>query len=106
MRLWSASDDAFATLNLVWLPEGTQGAPWMAVLQHGDERWSQELRVKSASTLSEALKRLWKHVQPLRKLFDEGTEPDLFPVDLPEDAWLTRKEQAALDKLRRTLEPR
>lgn len=106
VRLWSASDDAFATLSLFWLPEGIQGAPWMAALEHGDERWSQQLQVKGASTLAEALQRLWKHVQPLRSLFDEGTGPGLFPDDLPEDAWLAAEEQSALDQLRGILELR
>jgi hypothetical protein len=106
VRLWSASDDAFATLSLFWLPEGTQGAPWMAALEHGDERWSQQLQVKTAPTLSEALQRLWKHVQPLRRLFDEGAEPSLFPDDLPEDAWLTAEEQSVLNQLRGILESR
>ncbi len=106
VRLWSASDDAFATLSLAWLPEGVQGAPWIAVLEFGDDRWAQELRVKSALTLSEALQRLWKHIQPLRSLFDEGTASNLFPDNLPDDAWLTREEQAALDQLRSILEPR
>ena len=102
VRLWSASDEASATLTLAWLPDGPA---WSAFLEHGDGQVSEKIQVASMDTAQQALQRLWKHSQPYRQMFVAEGEDAEFPADLPENAWLTGDEQSVLDQLRSILEP-
>ena len=99
VRLWSASDEAFATLSVSWRPEGTQGAPWSVHLRYGDEgaeSWSEEVRVSGAPTIQQALRRLWKRTgRHLGLLPDQPS----FSEDFDDEAWLTPDEVAIVERV-------
>jgi hypothetical protein len=109
VRLWSASDDAFAALTLTWLSEGFAGAPWIVRLQFGDngaDGWAQEIRVTGMPSIQQALHRLWQRTEPHRALFKADPQFPILPDDFPDDAWLTRNELALIERLYRLLQPR
>ena len=102
VRLWSASEDAFAELTLTWLPADVEGAPWTARLYCGDRAepgWIEDVRVMAAASIQQALQKLWDRAQVRHGLFKE--DPDLttkLPTDFPADLWLTAGERALLDR--------
>lgn len=104
VRLWSASDDAFATLTLTWLPEDRPGGPWIVSLECGDtgEGWSETVKVAGAPTMQAALHQLWARVN--RSLLNDRRAPLL--TDFPDDAWLTADEMSLLDRLLESIRPR
>jgi hypothetical protein len=102
VRLWSASDDAFAALTLTWVPEGIAGAPWIARLQYGDDGgdgWAQEIRVSKAPTIQQALFRLWQRTEPQRASFKADPQYPSLPASFAEDAWLTSDELELMERL-------
>jgi hypothetical protein len=109
VRLWSASDDAFAMLTLSWLPEGAPGAPWTVRLRYGDEgqeSWSEDVRILGAPTVQQALRRLWDRARLHHGLLPEGPDHPAFPDDVAGDVWLTSDELALIERLDVALQPR
>ena len=109
VRLWSASDDAFAALMLSWLPEGARGAPWTVRLRYGDDgqaSWSEDVTISAAPTVQEALRRLWERARLHHGLLPEGPDHPAFPEDVAEDDWLTADELALIERLDEALQPR
>jgi hypothetical protein len=109
VRLWSASDDAFAALTLTWLSGGFEGAPWTVRLQYGDtgaDCWSQEIRVSRAPDLQQALHRLWQRTEMHRSTFKADPQFPTLPADFPDDAWLTGDEMALIERLHGLLQAR
>ena len=109
VRLWSASDDAYATLSLTRLPDGTEGAPWVATLncgEEGDEPWSEDVKITGAKTVQQALQRLWDRAKVRHGLFEEEAEREPLPSDFPADNWLTTAERALIDHLTTTMKVR
>ncbi len=109
VRLWSASDDAFAALRLSWLPEGARGAPWTVQLRYGDDgqaSWSEDVRISAAPTVQEALRRLWERARLHHGLLPEGPDHPAFPEDVTDEAWLTPDELALIERLDAVLQPR
>ncbi len=109
VRLWSASDDAFAGLMLTWMSEGFSGAPWIARLQYGDngeDCWAQEFRVSRAPTIRQALQRLWRRTEVQRSLFKADPQYADLPADFPDDTWLTAEELALVERLSVLLQTR
>ncbi len=113
IRLWSASDEAFATLAVTWRPEGTggtsgnAGGPWSVHLRYGDEgpeSWSEEIRVSGAPTMQQALRRLWKRTGRHLGLLPPDQPP--FSEDFEDEAWLTPEEIAVIERIHETLRPR
>ncbi len=107
IRLWSASDEAFATLAVSWRPEGTPGAPWSVHLRYGDEgqdNWSEDIRVLGAPTMQQALRRLWKRTGRHLGLLPPDQPP--FAEDFEDEAWLTSEETAVIAHLHEALGPR
>lgn len=107
IHLWSASDEAFATLAVSWKPEGTHGAPWSVHLRYGDEgpeSWTEEIRVSGAPTLQQALRRLWKRTG--RHLGMLPPDQPSFSVDFDDNAWLTPDEIAVIERVHEALKPR
>ncbi len=104
VRLWSASDDAFATLTLTWLPEDRPGGPWMVSLECGDtsEGWSETAKIAGAPTIQVALHKLWTRIN--HGLLNDLHAP--LPTDFPDDTWLTADEIALLDRLIELMRPR
>jgi hypothetical protein len=108
VRLWSASDDAFAVLSVSWLPEGARGAPWTVRLRYGDdgqESWSEDVRILGATTVQQALRRLWERARLHRGLLPEQADHPAFPEDVAEDAWLTPDELSLIERLGAVLQP-
>jgi hypothetical protein len=104
VRLWSASDDAFATLTLTWLPDDKRGGPWIVSLECGDisEGWSETIKIAGAPTLQTALHRLWTRIN--HGLLNDSPTP--LETDFADDTWLTADEIALLDRLLETMRPR
>ncbi|MCC7448308.1 MAG: hypothetical protein IT324_12885 [Anaerolineae bacterium] len=104
VRLWSASDDAFATLTLTWLPNDRPGGPWIVSLECGDagEGWSETVKIAGAPTLQTALHRLWARIN--QSLLNDSSAP--LPADYADDAWLTADEIALLDRLMALMQSR
>lgn len=109
VRLWSASDDSFATLALTRVPDGTEGAPWTATLhcgEEGDEPWSEDVKITGAKTIQLALQRLWDRAKVRHGLFEDEAERQPLPSDFPADSWLTTAERALIDHLTTTMKTR
>jgi hypothetical protein len=109
VRLWSASDDAFAVLTLSRLPEGARGAPWTVRLRYGDDgqaSWSEEVKIWRAPTVQQALRRLWERARLHHSLLPEGPDHPAFPEDVAGDVWLTPDELALIERLDAVLQPR
>jgi hypothetical protein len=105
VNLWSASEDAFATLILNWCSEDIPGAPWMVSLVCGDngqDNLSEEVKIAGASSLAQALQKLWHRAHNHHELF-QGMA---FASDFPDDAWLEKTEQRLVDVLCEQLKAR
>ncbi|GEM_PF-1244739 len=116
VRLWSASEDAFAELILTWLPAKAVGAPWTARLHCGDKSadknggeageagWVEDVTITAAASIQQALQKLWDRAKVRHGLFkDDPTLPTKVPSDFPADMWLTVAERSFLDRIINTL---
>lgn len=111
VRLWSASEDAFAELTIHWTP-GEDGSsartPWSARLlcgDNGEPAWSEDVRVSGAASIQQALQRLWDRAKVRHGLFKD--DPSLtvkLPSDFPSDLWVNIGERALLDRSIRALQ--
>jgi hypothetical protein len=109
VRLWSASDEAFAALTITWLSEGFSGAPWSVRLQYGDngdESWAQEIRVSRAPSIQQALQKLWRRTELHRRQFKADPQYPAIPADFPDDSWLTGDEIGLIEQLSGLLQER
>ncbi|MHB8629359.1 MAG: hypothetical protein ACYDBJ_22950 [Aggregatilineales bacterium] len=111
VRLWSASEDAFAELTIQWVPEDDGSGsrtPWSARLLCGDSGkpgWSEDVRISSAASIQQALQRLWDRAKVRHGLFKD--DPSLtvkLPSDFPSDLWLNIGERALLDRAMRAIQ--
>jgi len=111
VRLWSASEDAFAELTIQWeLTRDSSNArtPWSARLLCGDNGkpgWSEDVRISDAASIQQALQRLWDRAQVRHGLFkDDPTLTVKLPSDFPSDLWVNIGERALLDRLMRAIQ--
>ncbi len=102
VRLWSATEDAFAELSLTWLPGSMEGAPWTARLHCGDKAepgWVEDVQIISAASVQQALQRLWDRAKVRHGLFKDTSDMEIkAPTDFPADLWLTTAERALIDR--------
>jgi hypothetical protein len=93
VNLWSASEDAFATLVISWCSENIPGS--LVCGDNGQENWSEEVKVAGVPSLQQALHKLWQRAHSHHELF-KGMA---FPDDFPDDAWLDQHEQQLVENL-------
>jgi len=102
VRLWSATEDAFAELTLSWSPKEAR-LPWSARLWCGDggkPGWSEDVQISGAASIQQALQRLWDRAQVRHGLFKDDPSPTIkLPTDFPADLWLAIGERALLDQV-------
>jgi hypothetical protein len=111
VRLWSATEDAFAELTIQWTvaEDGSNTrTPWSARLLCGDKgkpSWSEDVRISDAASIQQALQRLWDRAQVRHGLFKDDPTPTIkLPSDFPSDLWVNIGERALLDRLIRAIQ--